>query len=373
MPRLDPLRHLAGELAALKESGLLRTPPVPEPEGAGLLNLCSNDYLGYASEPWPGAVTGRSGAGASRLVSGNLAAHESAEAALASWLGTEAALLFSSGYAANVGTMAALAGRGDVVVSDALNHASIIDGCRLSGAEVRVVPHLDLAAMEAALAGASHARRRWVVTESYFSMDGDSPDLVRLRALCDRHDAGLILDEAHVLGVLGPHGRGLSAEAGITPDVLIGTAGKSLGLHGAFVAGSQALRLWLWNRARSFVFSTGVSPTLATALASRIERVAADDEARAQLEARGAQLRAGLALLGVPGVASGRGPVLPWVVGASEATVALSRRLRDQGVLVQAIRPPTVPTGTARLRITVHARLSSEDVERALAAFHATR
>ncbi len=373
MPRLDPLRHLAGELAALKEGGLLRTPPVPEPEGAALLNLCSNDYLGYASEPWPGTVTGRSGAGASRLVSGNLAAHESAEAALASWLGTEAALLFSSGYAANVGTMAALAGRGDVVVSDALNHASIIDGCRLSGAEVRVVPHLDLVATEAALAGASNARHRWVVTESYFSMDGDSPDLVRLRALCDRHDAGLVLDEAHVLGVLGPHGRGLSAEAGITPDVLIGTAGKSLGLHGAFVAGSQALRLWLWNRARSFVFSTGVSPTLATALASRIERVAADDGARAQLEARGAQLRAGLALLGVPGVASGRGPVLPWVVGASEATVALSRRLRDQGVLVQAIRPPTVPTGTARLRITVHARLSSEDVERTLAAFHAAR
>ncbi len=269
--------------------------------------------------------------------------------------------------------MAALAGRGDVVVSDALNHASLIDGCRLSGAEVRVVPHLDLAATESALAGATHARRRWVVTESYFSMDGDSPDLVRLRALCDRYDAGLILDEAHVLGIFGPQGRGLAAEAGVQPDVLIGTAGKSLGLHGAFVAGSQALRLWLWNRARSFVFSTGISPTLATALIRRIARVTRDDEARSRLEARGAQLRAGLATLGVPGVATGRGPVLPWVIGASEATVAFSRRLREQGVLVQAIRPPTVPTDTARLRITVHARLSSEDIERALAAFHAAR
>jgi len=373
MPWLDPLRHLAGELAALEDRGLLRIPPVPEPPGAALLNLCSNDYLGYASDPWPGCPLGRSGVGASRLVSGNVAAHETAEAALAAWLGTDAALLFSSGYAANVGTMAALAGGGDVVVSDALNHASIIDGCRLSGAEIRVVPHLDLAAMEAALNASRDAKRRWVVTESYFSMDGDSPDLVRLRALCDRHDAALVLDEAHVLGVFGPRGRGLAAEVGITPDVLIGTAGKSLGLHGAFVAGSHALRLWLWNRARSFVFSTGLSPLLATALVSRVERAAADDLARAHLAARGAQLRTGLTALGVPGVAHGRGPVLPWVIGASDTTVALSRRLRDQGILVQAIRPPTVPTGTARLRITVHARLSSEDVERALAAFHTAR
>ena len=227
--------------------------------------------------------------------------------------------------------------------------------------------------METALLAARDARRRWVVTESYFSMDGDSPDLLRVRALCDRHDAALVLDEAHVLGVFGPHGRGLAAEAGITPDVLIGTAGKSLGLHGAFVAGSQALRLWLWNRARSFVFSTGVSPMLAAALVSRIERAAADDLARSHLAARGAQLRAGLTTLGVPALASGRGPVLPWIIGPSESTVALSRRMREKGILVQAIRPPTVPNGTARLRITVHARLAAEDIERALAAFHTAR
>ena len=373
MSRVDPLRHLAGELAALDARGLLRTPPVPSREGAALLNLCSNDYLGYASDPWPEGLVGCSGAGASRLVSGNFSAHQSAEAALASWLGTESALLFSSGYAANVGTVAALAGRGDVVVSDALNHASLIDGCRLSGAEVRVVPHLDLAATEAALADAGSARCRWVITESYFSMDGDSPDLVRLRAICDRHDAALVLDEAHALGVFGAQGRGLAAEAGVTPDVLIGTAGKSLGLHGAFVAGSSALRLWLWNRARSFVFSTGVSPVLAAAVSHRVGRVATDDRGRARLEARGSQLRSGLAALGVPGVAHGRGPILPWVLGGSEATVARSRHLRQHGILVQAIRPPTVPSGTARLRITVHSRLTSEDVERALAAFRATQ
>lgn len=372
MSRLDPLRHLKGELAALEDRGLLRTPPAPLAEGTALLNLCSNDYLGYASEPWPEGLVGHSGAGASRLVSGNVTAHEAAESALASWLGTESALLFSSGYAANVGAVAALAGRGDVIVSDALNHASIIDGCRLSGAEVRVIPHLDLAAAEAALAGARGARRRWVVTESYFSMDGDSPDLVGLRAICDRHDAALVLDEAHVVGVLGPHGRGLAAESGVIADVLIGTAGKSLGLHGAFIAGSPELRLWLWNRARSFVFSTGVSPVLAAALTHRVSQVSADAAGRLRLEARGAQLRAGLAALGVPGLVGGRGPVLPWVIGGSAATIERSRQLRAQGILVQAIRPPTVPGGTARLRITVNARLTSEDIERALAAFKST-
>ena len=155
--------------------------------------------------------------------------------------------------------------------------------------------------------------------------------------------------------------------------MLIGTAGKSLGLHGAFVTGSHALRLWLWNRARSFVFSTGISPVLASALVHRIAIVEADDTGRARLESRGAQLRAGLAELGVPDVARGRGPVIPWIIGSSEAAVGLSRRLRDQGILVQAIRPPTVPNGSARLRITVHARLSAEDIERALAAFRATR
>src|SRR5262249_8238829 len=160
-------------------------------------------------------------------------------------LGAESALLFSSGYAANVGVVAALARPGDVIVSDALNHASIIDGCRLSGASVRVVPHRDAGAVEAALATSGGATHRWVVTETYFSMDGDSPDLPALRAACDRHDAALVVDEAHALGVLGPRGTGLCAAAGIRPDVLIGTAGKALGLQGAFVAGSCSLRRWL--------------------------------------------------------------------------------------------------------------------------------
>ncbi len=369
------LRHLDEELAALATRGLLREPPVPEaptPGAAPLLDLCSNDYLGYADEPWPPAEAPLpSGAGAARLVSGNHAAHEAAEATLATWLGAEAALLFSSTYAANVGVLSALARPGDVIVSDALNHASIIDGCRLSGATVRVVPHRDAAAVDAALGTAPAGARRWVVTETYFSMDGDSPDLPALRSLCDRHDAALVVDEAHALGVRGPRGAGLCAEAGIRPDVLVGAAGKALGLHGGFVVGSRALRLWLWNRARSFVFSTGISPALAAAIAARARRASADDAGRARIATVSARLREGLAALGVRGVDEGQGPVIPWLVGPADEAVALSRRLREHGLRVQAIRPPTVPAGTSRLRVTATARLRDDDVARALRAFRA--
>jgi 8-amino-7-oxononanoate synthase len=367
----DPLRHLDADLAALADQGYLRRPPAPR--APGILDLCSNDYLGYAADPFDGVDDGaaRSGAGASRLVSGEDRAHEDAEDALATWLGTESALLFSSGYAANVGVLSALARPGDVIVSDALNHASIIDGCRLSGAEIRVTPHRDTAAVAAALSRTPTGVRRWVVTESYFSMDGDSPDLPALRALCDRHDAALVVDEAHALGVFGPRGAGLCAAAGVRPDVLVGTAGKSLGLQGAFVAGSQRLRLWLWNRARSFVFSTGVSPALAAALVRRVRRAAQDDTGRARLATGASRLREGLAALGVQIALEARGPILPWIVGAPEEALRLSQRLREQGVLVQAIRPPTVPAGTSRLRITATAALTDDDLSRALRAFAA--
>lgn len=363
---LDPLRHLGEELDGLDRRGLLRRPLAGPTEG--LLDLCSNDYLGYAGDSWP-ALNARSGAGASRLVSGNRAAHDHAEKALAEWLGTEDALLFASGYAANVGILSALASPGDVVISDALNHASIIDGCRLSGASIRVVPHLDVAAVGATLAGSGQARRRWVVTESYFSMDGDTPDLSALQALCRQHDAALVVDEAHAVGVFGPEGRGLCAATGVQPDVLVATAGKALGLHGAFVAGSRNLRLWLWNRARSFVFSTGISPALADAIAERVRRVRDDDAGRARLTEWSRRLRATLAELGQPSVRMGRGPVIPWLVGEPVAAMNLSLRLREAGVLVQAIRPPTVPVGTARLRITATAGLTEGEMDRAVRAF----
>lgn len=367
MTELGALRHLQAEITALEQAGLLRKPSAPPPPGC--LVLCSNDYLGYGTDPWPAPSEAPSGAGASRLVSGHHAEHALAEQTIASWLGFEAALLFSSGYAANVGTIAALARPGDVIVSDALNHASIIDGSRLSGATVVVVPHRDAAAAEVALERAQGARRRWLVTESYFSMDGDSPDLARLRAACDRWDAALVVDEAHAVGTLGPQGRGLAARVGVRPDVLVGALGKALGLQGAFVAGPMVLRTWLWNRARSFVFSTGISPALAAAVRHRVSRVAADDEGRARLERVIDRLRAGLASVVGETLLPSHGPILPCLVGAPEDAVRISLRLRERGVLVQAIRPPTVPPGTSRLRVTAHARLTDADLSRVVAAF----
>jgi 8-amino-7-oxononanoate synthase len=382
--RADPLRHLLVELKELKQRGLLRVPPDPigGPAQTGSpppLLLCSNDYLGYAADSWDGppdaagsgtpGASGAAGSGASRLVVGEHLAHVEAESEIAGWLRTDAALLFSSGYAANLGCIAALARPGDLIVSDALNHASLIDGCRLSGAHVVVTPHQDLAAVERALSEGRAARTRWVVTESYFSMEGDSPDLSALRLLCDSHDAALYVDEAHAVGVFGSEGRGLCAEAGVVPEVLVGTLGKALGLQGAFVAGSATLKQYLWNRARSFVFSTGISPALAVRIRANVRRVKVDDRARERLHANARRLREGLRELGLPLRPGTRGPVLPWLVGASGAAVTLSSRLREHGVLVQAIRPPTVPPETARLRITATARLSEADITRALHAF----
>ena len=357
------LQFLETEIRTLEELGLLRQhKPVPPQT----LVLCSNDYLGYALEPWPTSPhdeLAHAGAGASRLVSGEHPEHTRAEQILASWLDTESALLFSSGYAANVGTLSALAKPGDVIISDALNHASIIDGCKLSGAAIVVTPHLRIDAVAQALEHARHARRRWVVTESYFSMDGDVPDLKKLRSLCDANDAALIVDEAHAIGTLGPAGRGIAASVNVKPDVLVGTLGKSIGLQGAFVAGSKTLRTWLWNRARSFVFSTGISPTLAHAVSERVLRIARDDSARERLEQIASRLRSELASIVGPALVPSIGPILPVIVGAPDAAVRMSNRLRDQGILVQAIRPPTVPTGTSRLRITAHARLTDHDIE----------
>jgi 8-amino-7-oxononanoate synthase len=350
------LRHLDGELAELARAGLLRAAGNGErPDDAVV--LCSNDYLGFAGGPWGVGSTAPGGAGASRLVCGDYAVHARAERALAEWVGAEAALLFSSGYAANVGALAALARPGDLVVSDALNHASIVDGCRLSGARIQVVAHRDNRAVAAALGSAQGSARRWVVTESYFSMDGDSPDLVELRRICDEHDAALFVDEAHAVGVFGPEGAGRCAELGVRPDVLVGALGKAVGLQGAFVAGDAPLRRWLWNRARSFVFSTGVSPALADRVEARVAEVRCADERRARLAEVTRALREALAQGPGDGGPGGQGPILPWVVGEAEAAVALATALRVRGVWAQAIRPPTVPRGTARLRLTASAAL----------------
>jgi 8-amino-7-oxononanoate synthase len=374
-----PLRHLTTDLDELGVQGRLRMrPPARTPEDrASRLVLCSNDYLGYQSRdllrPYAEKAARDTpvGSGASRLVSGEHAAHVGLEKVLATWLGSEETLVFSSGYAANVGAIAALAGEGDLVVSDELNHASIIDGCRLARADAVVVPHLDLEAVRRALAQ-SRARRRWVVTETYFSMDGDSPDLPALRRTCNELDAALIVDEAHAIGVFGPQGRGLAAESGVAPDVTIGTLGKALGAQGAFVAGSAELCHWLWNRARSFGFSTGISPLLCAIATEAVSLACRDDDGRARLTRVSAALREGLGALGIA-VKSRTGPILPFVVGTESLALSWGRRLADLGVDVQPIRPPTVPPGTSRLRIAASAALSTADVDRALNAFARVR
>jgi 8-amino-7-oxononanoate synthase len=356
-----PLAHLEEALAALHERGLRRFPPPPQSSDA--VSFCSNDYLGLAVRRAPSAPTG---SGASRLIAGEHTAHGEMEKAFARWLEVEACLAFTSGYAANVGAVSALAGADDLIVSDALNHASLIDGARLSRARVAIVPHNDAEAVERALASRSE-RRAWVVVESYYSMDADGPDLAALRRICDAHGAALYVDEAHALGVLGPAGRGRAAEAGITPDVLVGTLGKSFGSQGAFVAGSAVLRDWLWNRARSFVFSTGLAPMAAEAARLGLDDVIQASRPREVVRDLAARLRDGLTALDLR--VMGFGHVVPVLLGTSERAIAVSAELAKHGLVVPPIRPPTVPDGTARLRLTVTARHQEADIDHALGAF----
>jgi 8-amino-7-oxononanoate synthase len=324
-------------------------------------SFCSNDYLGLGRRVGPPA---EAGAGASRLVSGERQAHLDLESEIATLVNLPAALAFSSGYAANVGLLSCLARPGDLVVSDALNHASIIDGIRLSRCRTAVVPHLDLGAVERVLRDRGLVRA-FVVTESYFSMDADAPDLRGLRGLCDRYGAALLVDEAHALGVLGPGGAGLCAESGVVPDAMVGTFGKAFGAAGAFVAGCPSLVTWLWNSARSFVFSTGMSPLVAVAARAGIQAAAREPERRERTLVLATQLRRGLQGLGVEPL--GFGHIIPWVVGEAKAAVDIATALHVAGFDARAIRPPSVAPGTARLRLTVTADQTPLTVERFLA------
>jgi 8-amino-7-oxononanoate synthase len=360
--RSDPgaLAFLDDALAEARRANLLRERRVAP---ADPRSFASNDYLGLSTRRPP---ADEAGAGASRLLGGDRPVHLALEEAAAALVGLPAALAFSSGYAANLGVLSALAGAGDLIVSDALNHASIIDGARLSRAQVIVVPHCDVDAVGAALRRRPADGRAFVVTESYFSMDADSPDLAALRAVCDTHGAALIVDEAHALGVLGPEGRGLCAAAGVAPDVLVGTFGKAFGAAGAFVAGSASLAAWLWNRARSFVFSTAMSPLVAAAALDAIRCSLAEPQRRARATAAAGQLRHGLASAGLELL--GHGHIVPWVLGDARRALWWADELQSLGVMVRAIRPPTVAPGTARLRLTVTASHEGSDIERLVAA-----
>lgn len=376
-------RQIAEALAALEHAGLLRTPLAIEsgqgPEivigGRRVVCLCSNDYLGLAQHPALAAAAAAAahdegaGAASSRLITGTMAAHLDAEAALAEYVHAPAAVLFSSGYAANVGAIQALVGKGDAVFSDALNHASLIDGARLSRASVHVYPHRDLDRLREMLARhRASARRALIVTDSLFSMDGVTAPVEGLSALASEFEAGLMVDEAHALGVLGPHGAGVCAAADVTPDVLIGTLGKSFGVAGAFVAGSRELTSLIRNRARSFVFSTAPPPMVARAAIAALQRVREADEARATLLGHAERLRVALARLGFD-VQPGDTQIVPVLIGGNDRTMQLSAELLHRGVFVQGIRPPTVAEGTARLRLTPMATHRSAHIERAIEAF----
>ena len=374
------------ELAALKQLGLYRKlrrveggqGPTLLLDGREVLNFSSNNYLGLANHPALRKAATEAidrygcGAAASRLISGNMTLHEELEEKIAKLKGTEVALVFNSGFQANVGIIPTLAGEGDVIFSDALNHASIIDGCRLSRAKTMVYPHCDVNGLEEALKKAPATGRKLIVTETLFSMDGDEASLAEIVGLAERYGAFIMVDEAHATGVFGPNGAGVAAKLGLADRVLVqmGTLGKALGGFGAYVAGSGALRELLINRCRSFIFTTSLPPPVLAAAMAAIELLYQEPQRRLALWHNCRALREGLKKTGFcPGKSESQ--ILAPIIGDAERCMAFSERLLQRGVFAQGIRPPTVPPGTARLRVTVMATHTHEHLHRALKAFEA--
>lgn len=372
------------ELQILQSAGLRRSlRPVQQRRAGTVLyngervaDFASNDYLGLAEDPRVARAATAvlqaegTGAGAARLISGNHPVHEALERALARFKSCEHALLFSSGYMVNIGVIPALVGESDVIYSDALNHASLIDGCRLSKATVRVFPHCDTAALDHLLAAdRGRFRRALIVVEGVFSMDGDRFPLADLVDIAERHGAWTYVDDAHGTGVLGDTGAGAIEQAGMTGriDVVVGTLGKALGTSGAWVSGSQSLIEYLTSRARSFIFTTGTPPALAAASLEAL-RIAGDEPWRRDaVRDRARRLRTRLAHGGVSIAGAPDGHIIPVTIGNPVRTMAAVAEMRRRGFLVGGVRPPTVPRGTSRLRISVSA-VHSEQLVDALAA-----
>ena len=342
--------------------------------GRECLNFCSNDYLGLAGDPRVVAAFREAadrwgvGSGASHLVCGHQRPHQQLEEALAAHTGRQRALLFSTGYMANLGAVTALVGRGDALFQDRLNHASLLDAGLLSGARFRRFAHGDAAALAGQLAR-SDAQQKLVITDGVFSMDGDQAPLPDYLDACERHDAWLMVDDAHGLGVLDEAGRGSLFAQGVNQrvPVYMGTLGKALGTAGAFVAGSQELVETLIQFARSYIYTTAMPAAVAAATCVSLEIARAEHWRRQHLAALIARFRQGAAELGYSLMASDT-PIQPIVVGADQAALELSRRLAERGMLVAAIRPPTVPDGQARLRVTLSAAHREQDVAQLLDA-----
>jgi glycine C-acetyltransferase/8-amino-7-oxononanoate synthase len=367
---------VAARLAELRDRGLYRRLRLIEgPQGTQVLLggkqvllLCSNNYLGLADHQQvreaaaEAAIRWGAGAGASRLISGNMEPHRRLEGRLARFKGYESALLFGSGYLANTGTIAALAGKGEVVFSDELNHASIIDGCRLAGAETFVYRHADLEHLAWGLRRAG-GRAALIVSDGIFSMDGDVAPLPGLLELAREHGARLMVDEAHATGAVGPGGRGSVAAAGLSGevDVVVGTLGKSLGSYGAYVCADTEVVDYLVNRARPFVFSTALPPASVAAAGAALELLEAEPLRVDRLQSNAAVLRAGLAAEGLSSEGS-ETQIVPLEVGDAGRTMELCELILQRGVFAQGIRPPTVPEGSSRLRFTVMATHTPQEL-----------
>lgn len=373
------------QLAQLRAAGLERStrlisgPQGPQVllDGSPVLLLCSNNYLGLADHPRvreaaaDAALRWGVGAGASRLVSGTMTIHHKLEAQLAEFEQREACVLYGSGYLANIGVIAALAPRDTVVFSDSLNHASIVDGCRLAGAETFVYRHGDVEHLAWGLRSVS-GRDSLIVTDSVFSMDGDVAPLVEIVELARSHGAKLVVDEAHATGALGPGGRGAVAEAGLEHevDVIVGTLGKALGSYGAYACGSAQTIDYLINVSRSLIYSTAPPPPSVAGALAALELLVEQPRRVDKLQANAALLRSELGRSGVD-VPAGRTQITALIVGDAEAAVAVSEAALARGIFVAAIRPPTVPDGSSRLRLTVMASHTASEIGRAAAAIAA--
>jgi 8-amino-7-oxononanoate synthase len=367
---MPPLTWIDAQLTALRSQDLLRDlaaplarqGPVVEIAGRPIVNFASNDYLGLAADSRLAAAAATAcqthglGQASSPLICGRSTLHEQLENRLAQFEGTEAALLFPSGYAANMGTIPALADEGDAIFADAKNHASLIDGCRLSRAERFIYPHNNAAALDALLKQNKNYRRRLIVTDTLFSMDGDLAPLADIAEAAHRHHAMLLVDEAHATGVFGPRGRGVAEHLGVEDGVhiKIGTLSKALGAAGGFVAGPRPLIHWLANRARSYVFSTAQPAPIAAAALTALDIVKHEPERRENLLTAAANLRDQLKAQGFNTGASAT-QIIPIITGSPSAALELSAALREQGFWLPPIRPPSVPPGESLLRLTLTA------------------
>ncbi len=367
---------LKGALAELEQRQLTRTRRVMP--RAGLTNFCSNDYLGLAAHPdvvrafTEAAARHGVGSGASHLVTGHGIEHEALEQELAAFTGREKALVFSTGYMANMGVIDALADQKSLIVSDKLNHASLIDGCRLSGAQTRRYPHADAVRAAELIAKATpDAHTRLLITDGVFSMDGDLAPLPELAPAARAAKAWLVVDDAHGLGVVGATGRGSCEHFGLGADdvpVLIGTFGKAFGTFGAFVAGDADLIEFLLQKARTYIFTTALPPAVAAATRAALAVSERESWRREKVLALARRLREGLAARGIAPGTGGATAIQPIVLGSEARALAASRSLEDKGFMVSAIRPPTVPAGTARLRITLSAAHEESQVDALLDA-----